>query len=332
MSGILTGAESMFGSGEQFCYVECGKCGTLRLEDPPEDLAPYYPRDYYSVVDEPEVTMGGRAARRAIRAIGRSALLGRGVVARAAARFAPVRQVRTLAGIFLSISHCALPAEPRVLDVGAGSGALVYALSLSGFTHVVGIDPFAAADRSFDTGALLQARSLDDVEPSSCWDLIMFHHSFEHLADPEATLRSAVDRLAAGGALLVRMPTVSSWARQHYGASWVQLDPPRHLVLFSRQGMKSLAERCGLSVAAVLDDSTGFQFWGSEQLRCEIPLMSSGSHMLHPRCSPFTARELLRWGRRSRRLNRQGQGDQAGWLLRPVDSQIPGAEHERGDW
>lgn len=323
LAGTLVASESMFGSGEHFTYAECGACGTLRLVTPPEDLAPYYPSDYYSVADDPQTALGRAPARQAASILGRSALGRRRLLARLAHRAAPMRQVRTLMSIYAAVARAPLPQgrAPRVLDVGTGSGAVVYGLSLAGVTDVEGIDPFAPGDRVFDTGARVSARELDDVVEDD-WDLVMFHHSLEHVRAPKHDLEQAARRLTSSGSILVRMPTVSSWAFEHYGPHWVQLDPPRHLVLFSRRGVELLAGRCGLRVRSVVDDSTAFQFWGSEQLRRGVPLMSTASHMVSPRRSSFGPAQLARWGRRSRQLNAQGRGDQAAWLLEPIRSQL----------
>ena len=45
---LIHARETMFGTGEEFDYSECGSCGALQLMDPPADLSPYYPSSYYS--------------------------------------------------------------------------------------------------------------------------------------------------------------------------------------------------------------------------------------------------------------------------------------------
>src|SRR6266852_6035050 len=40
--------EMMFGLRNEFEYLECGCCGCVQLVAPPEDMAKYYPKDYYS--------------------------------------------------------------------------------------------------------------------------------------------------------------------------------------------------------------------------------------------------------------------------------------------
>ena len=43
--------EMMFGTRDEFDYLECSACGTLQIVEIP-DLSCYYPRDYYSFVSE----------------------------------------------------------------------------------------------------------------------------------------------------------------------------------------------------------------------------------------------------------------------------------------
>lgn len=314
----LAVTETMFGTGEVFDVEECTACGSVRLADPPADLAPYYPEAYYSLDVDPERALGRPPARWLAAATARSVLHGRGRLARAARRVVPVRQYATLVSLLESVALAGLPGgrATRVLDVGCGSGALVYALGLAGLTDVTGVDPFVPGDRTLDTGGRVLRRDLAEV--TGAWDLVMLHHSLEHVPDPEATLTRARGLLAPQGRILVRMPTTSSAAYHRYGAHWVQLDVPRHLTVLSRAGVAALAARAGLEVVATRDDSTAFQFWGSEQAAAGVPLTAAGSHMTHPGDSPFTRAQVRRWQAEADRLNARGEGDQAAWVLRPA--------------
>ncbi|WP_460932664.1 class I SAM-dependent methyltransferase [Phycicoccus ginsengisoli] len=304
----------MFGLAEEFEYVQCDACATLYIARVPQDLADYYSTKYYSFDMDPEAVMGRPGVAQAVRALGRSVIFGRDRLAPLARRI-PVRQLHTTIALFETVRLAGLPRgrSSAVLDVGCGSGALVYALSLVGVRTVHGVDPFNEGDREFRTGACVLSRGLEEVEET--YDLIMLHHSLEHVPDPRATLAAARTRLREGGRVLVRMPTVSSEAWDRYGNSWMQLDPPRHLTVFSRPGMEIASTDAGLRVVAEVDDSTSFQFWASEQARAGIPLAAGNSHFLHPDKSSFTAAQIRAWEREAQALNAQRRGDQVAWVL-----------------
>jgi hypothetical protein len=308
----------MFGILEDFDYSVCADCGSLALISIPEDMAPYYPGNYYSVDLDPERALGAPVVRQFATLVIDSVLWGGGVLSSMATAAIPRRQLHTLVSVLGSIRRAGLihAKATRVLDVGCGSGMLVFALGLAGVKDVLGVDPFMAAGRQLSTGGRLKQQSLSEVEGT--YDLIMLHHSLEHVPDPEATLREALKRLTPEGRVLVRMPTPSSHAFETYGAAWVSLDAPRHLVVLSRPGLDTLCERLGAGVVSVVDDSTGFQFWGSEQYLRGIPLMDARSVMVKPGDAPFSKAQLQGWEKQAVGLNRAGRGDQAAWVIAPA--------------
>ena len=158
--------------------------------------------------------------------------------------------------------------------MGCGSGVLLDRLARAGFTELCGADPFLEADGTTPLGVPLMKRYLGEVPGE--FDLIMFNHSLEHMPDPVETLKVARDKLADGGACLVRLPTTSSEAWPTYGADWIAIDAPRHIVVPSRPGMAAAAKTAGLSVEETYDDSSFIQFLASEAYRRDIPLNDPG--------------------------------------------------------
>lgn len=312
----LTVREMMFGTGESFPYASCKGCGTVWLTEIPVDYSPYYPEDYYSVDLDPERTLGRPGVSQFTSFVVRSALNGRHIAASFSRKVLRRRQFQTFMTMLDSIALAGLARgrDSRILDVGCGSGMLVYAMSLARF-GVEGLDPFAPDDRTFDTGATIRKAYLNELERS--YDLVMFHHSFEHVLDPRETLIQAGSVLSDQGRILIRMPTVSSEAFDTYGADWVQLDAPRHTAVFSRAGVRRLCEDLNFEVLTVRDDSGSFQFWGSEQHRAGIAFTSPQSHFLNPHASPFRAEQIAAWDRRAAEVNAEGRGDQAVWVIRP---------------
>lgn len=309
-------AEMMFGLNEAHEYGICDSCGSVQLLEIPADFSRYYPQDYYSVDLDPEKAFT-RPIRLFARLVSRSRLLGEDRVATGAVSVLRKRQFQTLMSIESAIRRTGvvLGTDAAVLDVGCGSGMLTYALGLSGIRTVVGVDPFASADRLFDNGARVLKCGVEDVQGE--YDLVMFHHSLEHVPDPAGALHAAMARLRPGGAILVRMPTVSSDAFATYGPAWVQFDAPRHITLFSRSGVRALAGHVGLKVLSETDDSTAFQFWGSEQVMRRIPLESPRSHMIAPKKSVFSRSQITKWEKEAAALNMCRRGDQSAWVLAP---------------
>jgi hypothetical protein len=107
-----------------------------------------------------------------------------------------------------------------ILDVGAGDGALLDALSVVG-REAVGLERHSdRADVREDEIADVQGR----------WAGIVFWHSLEHLREPGAAVEHAAGLLEPGGVMLIAMPNPGSIQARVFGDRWLALDLPRHLV------------------------------------------------------------------------------------------------------
>jgi 2-polyprenyl-3-methyl-5-hydroxy-6-metoxy-1,4-benzoquinol methylase len=312
--------EMMFGFRDRFTYFQCSGCGCLQIAEFPSDMAKYYPAGYYSFVRPEEIPRPRSVVRRlAGRARNRYAVLGRGVVGRLLHRFRPNRELRDWIGERFpgeGAKAIGLSAASRILDVGCGSGELLLMLHLAGFDSLLGVDAYIERDVVYPEGLRVLKRSIHDVAGE--WDLVMFHHSFEHLPDPRETLETATRLLAGGGTCLIRLPIVDSYAWEHYGVDWVQLDAPRHFFLHSVESLTLLARHAGLEIERIVHDSTAFQFSGSELYRRDIPLQGSTPAAARARARAFTPEEMAAFQQRARELNTQGRGDQAAFYLRKV--------------
>ena len=197
-----------------------------------------------------------------------------------------------------------------ILDVGCGSGRLLARLAREGFADLTGIDPRLPEVEGRDARVRLLRVALEDH--AGRYRLVMAHHSFEHLADPQRAFAAFARLVEPGGHLLLRVPVADGWAARHYGPDWVQLDAPRHLHVPTRRSIERLASDYGFRVVGAADDSGPFQIHGSELYRRDTALVEAG------RAGPgLTARLAARW--QARRLRRRGEGDQACFYLRRVD-------------
>jgi len=294
--------EMMFGLRDVFTYLECGDCGCLQLVDPPADPAPYYPSDYYSYTAERGERLAWLKAWLKKRMAGARLRGGDPLGSWLLRRFPVPPYLDWLAFMKLDL-------DAAVLDVGCGAGALLREMRRDGFRDLQGVDPFISAD--LDLGGGLRIHRRDLAAQGGHFDLIMLHHSLEHMPDQKDVMAHLRRLVRPRGWLLIRVPVVDSVAWREYGVDWVQLDAPRHLYLHTRRSLDRLAAGAGFENRRLLHDATGFQFWGSEQYRRDVPLRDSRSIASHPEHPLFDRAELAGFDHRAGELNARGEGDQA---------------------
>jgi SAM-dependent methyltransferase len=295
----------------EYTYRQCRVCACLQIAEIPHDLDRQYPPLYDSFRWSPPrpgfVSLAHRLR-------GRYAVFDRGLIGKLLyARF-PDPSLRSLAALKLT-------RQSRVLDVGCGTGKIIYWLRELGFKNVLGVDRYLSAPITYSNGLHILKGDLSAVGGE--WDVIMLHHVFEHLPNPLEILHRIGSMLTPGGLCLIRTPIVPSYAWERYGVYWVQWDAPRHLFIHSRESLRLLAVQAGFDLIRTVDDSTAFQCWGSEQYEKGIPLESAASYFNNRRA--FNASRIAGFERLARQLNAQKRGDQAAFYLQKRRPDQPAA-------
>lgn len=297
--------EKMMGSGDAFDYFQCPVCGCLQISEIPGNLPDYYAGGYYSYrrmkrLEHAPIRRWGDT-HRVNDALGKSDVVGR--LFNAVAK--PLEYLPW-------VIEAGIERDARVLDVGCGQGRLLLRMALGGFHHLTGIDPFVAQDIHYANGVTILKQDLHSIAASGQqFDFIMLHHSFEHMPEQAEALQAVSRLIAPGGVVLLRIPLCDSYAWEHYRENWVQLDAPRHLYLHSRRSVALLAQQSGLQIDKVIDDSSKFQFTGSELYQQGISLNANKR-----RRNIFTKAQLRQFSQQAERLNAEGRGDQAAFYLR----------------
>jgi SAM-dependent methyltransferase len=289
----------MYGSGEVFLYTECADCGCLQINAVPAELGKYYPQDYYSFSIGSTIKDKIRTRLKAART--RFLMTGRGFIGRLIARRFPDDRIETLKLVRLS------PSE-KILDIGCGSGELVFDLRSLGYS-AFGADPFLKVDPNAQGDPILHKGTIHDV--TGTFGLVMMHHSFEHLDEPTKVLLKTRELLAPGGQALIHIPTAQSYVWQHYRTNWVGLDAPRHLYLHTIKSMSILAEQAGLRIDKVVYSSGGGQFWQCEQRAKGVVL----KHDVPYHSADIPKAERIANQRKADELNAQQLGDQVCFVL-----------------
>jgi 2-polyprenyl-3-methyl-5-hydroxy-6-metoxy-1,4-benzoquinol methylase len=143
----------------------------------------------------------------------------------------------------------------RVLDLGCGNGGFLVRMRQLGW-EVEGIDPDEQArTRAAGAGIPVRAEPLTVASaPRDHYDGITLNHVVEHLHEPRETLRACLVALRPGGVLWIATPNVGGLGARRYGRWWYPLDPPRHLVLPTRQALHAALREVGFT--AVADEPT----------------------------------------------------------------------------
>jgi len=313
---VYAAAEMMFGLNERFHYFECGLCGCLQLLDPPSDLARFYPQEYYSFSQgEPLPDASRRRSQRERLSSWRneSQLMRTGSFGRIAARIRPRPDIERLRPLFAPTPIRSFNA--RILDVGCGDGTLLADLWRVGFRELVGIDPFLAKDLSDTPSLRILAAHLAALRDER-FDLIMFHHSLEHMSDHRGILALVAEMLRPNGICLIRMPVASSEPWSRYREHWVELDAPRHRALHTTASLDLMLKDVGLERFYTEFDSTGFAYWGSELYLRGVSLVDPGGKRIRDPNSLFCTSELEGFERQAKRANEIACGGRAAFYIR----------------
>ncbi|MCI0515280.1 class I SAM-dependent methyltransferase [candidate division KSB1 bacterium] len=304
---VFQAREMMLGMGDEFTYFQCGQCQCLQIVEFFSDIDRFYPTEYYSLTALPYTTEKNPIRIWTKRWRDRYAVFGQGVIGRWLYNKYP-------SDIFRSLSLVPISKKWQILDVGSGSGRLLYSLKDIGFENLLGVDPYLEQDLAYENGVKVLKKSVFDL--TGTWDFIMFHHVFEHLSNPRETLEQVSKLLKPAGICMLRIPTVPCYAWEKYGIYWVQLDAPRHFFIHSPESIKILAQKANLKIEKIVYDSTILQFWGSEQYLKGIQLFAANSYGVNPARSIFSESQIRSFEEQTQRLNQEGKGDQVAVVLR----------------
>ena len=138
-------------------------------------------------------------------------------------------------------------AHGRLLDVGCGNGELMRRMRDFGW-DVMGVEPDRAAAQVARREYGLDVRASVHEAPRASFDAVITHHVIEHVPDPIRFLETLASVCRPNAQIVVVTPNVRGLGARWFGASYVHLDPPRHLMLFSAASLTKVAQRAGLGI------------------------------------------------------------------------------------
>jgi len=137
----------------------------------------------------------------------------------------------------------------KLLDIGCGNGVFLARMREKGW-DVTGLEADAKAafiaESRYGLKVIVGRWEEVDFLPNS-FDAIIMNHVIEHMTDPGYSLKRCFDVLKIGGELSLVTPNIESLGHKIFRKYWYSLDPPRHLILFSKKNLKELFKDLGFS-------------------------------------------------------------------------------------
>jgi SAM-dependent methyltransferase len=238
-----------FSADGTWTLYSCSSCSAAYLDPRPdrESIGTAY-ADYYAEGGTATATLVGAGIRRAICNGYLNAHYGY--------ELEPTSRIGPLAALALpkrrsyadrAVRHLPLfEGRRRLLDVGSGEGAFLAEMERAGW-DVQGLEPDAtAAETARAAGVPVLEQPLEPgLFESGSFDAITMNHVIEHLHDPVEALRICHELLSPRGVAWVATPNLGSRGHDLFGRDWVGLDPPRHLVLFTRSALAQAIAKAG---------------------------------------------------------------------------------------
>ncbi len=302
--------EMMFGTKEVFDYFECNSCGCLQIIDVPPDIERYYSDEEYYSFDK--LRKVRNTLTKFIR-IKRNEyiLFNQGRLGKLVNEIFP----HPGDSIFYVLNDVDLKRDCKILDVGCGNGAFLYYLRELGFNNLTGIDPYISKEIIGEDLKIFRI-SIQEIPDDAKFDLVIFNHSLEHLSHPSETISKLSEILSEKGLCIIRMPVKNDYIWDLYGTSWMQIDAPRHFYIHTTQSFQTLLNESNLEIKKIVFDSSEYQFYASEQIKKDIPLISERSYLINPNKSVFTKKQIQEYKKKAKELNDKNMGDQAIFFIK----------------
>ena len=203
--------------------------------------------------------------------------------------------------------------ETRILDVGCGAGTWLCALAKEGYANLVGCDPFIETDLQYDNGVKIYKRTIHEMEGEFDW--IRLNDSFEHMTDPHEVMDSIYKLLCIDGMAQISIPVFPNIAYDTFGVNWYQLDAPRHIVLYSREGFENMVRQNNLEILRINYNSVNSAFIRSFLYEKGIPYREQTEECISQYFSP---EDINKCSEYAMEANEKEYGDYAIFSLKKV--------------
>ena len=169
-----------------------------------------------------------------------------------------------------SVFHLSHQQNGFLLEIGCGNGEMLKKMQQLGWTvEGLDFDP-AAVDNSRKKGLNIRLGGLIEQNlPENSFDAIVMRHVLEHVPNPSAIISECHRVLKPNGKLIIQTPNTNGLGHSLFKSDWRGLEPPRHLHIFNRKSISSIALHSGFKKINVFTstNTAAFIFRGSVNIR-----------------------------------------------------------------
>ena len=146
--------------------------------------------------------------------------------------------------------------EGVLVEVGAGTGEFAKMAQDAGF-DTYAVEPSSwAVGHARELGVPVFEGTLDQwaaTHPGLLADVVAVWHVLEHVPDPRSLMLDAAAITRPGGLVVVEVPNGASSECERLGITWDAAQPNDHVILFTPQGLRTVAESARLEVVEILE-------------------------------------------------------------------------------
>ncbi|RTL36260.1 MAG: class I SAM-dependent methyltransferase [Candidatus Melainabacteria bacterium] len=235
---VTTGVEHEYDNTtkDEFTVVKCKHCNLHYLNPRPDvsELETIYPAEYYAY----------HLQTKNVESENRDSLLYR------ARKFVYLNRLEK------ALSHCLANEELKVLDIGCADGrALNWYKKIESKnvrTFGVDFDPIAV-QKAREAGHTIYEGLFEEAQiPQNFFDMAVATHVIEHVANPKAFAKRALDVIKPGGILLLETPNINSFdAMLFRHRHWGGYHFPRHWVFYDADTITNLMKELGFDIIEI---------------------------------------------------------------------------------
>ena len=136
----------------------------------------------------------------------------------------------------------------KLLELGVGSGDTLKIFNQWGW-QVEGLDfdPEAVKYATSQGLKVYEGDIFSQQFVGDSFEAVFSSHVLEHVPDPVGLMQESLRVLKTGGIFVAVTPNVSSKLHRIFKFNWRELDPPRHLHIFTPEALLTTAKKAGFS-------------------------------------------------------------------------------------